>query len=87
MSYQPCSVIAATRMMEIVPDTFLYNKQKLLKFVNKTCLYQSPEATRTDYNWKKLRKVLERNFAPELVGEELNKKLYDIFRQDKENDK
>lgn len=87
MSYEPCSVIAATRMMEIIPDTFPNKKQLLDDFVNKTCVYQSPEATRRDYNWSKLHTILEENFRPEHVGEELNKKLVEIYMQDEENDK
>ena len=89
MSFEPCSVIAATRMIEIIPDTetLLVKKQLLKDFVNITCKYQSPEATRRDYNWSKLQQVLEHNFNPQHVGQELSDKLRDIYIQDEENDK
>ena len=87
MSYEPCSKIAATRMMEIIPDTLSDKKQLLDDFVNKTCLYQSPEATRRDYNWDKLCRILQDNFNPQHVGEELSKKINEIYKQDEENDK
>ena len=87
MSYEPCSRIAATRMLEIIPDTFPDKKQLLDDFVNKTCLYQSPEATRRDYNWSKLYDILSQNFNPQHVGEELSNKINDIYKQDEENDK
>jgi hypothetical protein len=87
MSYEPCSKIAAARMIEIIPDTLLDKKQLLDDFVNKTCLYQSPEATRRDYNWAKLHKILHDNFRPEHVGDELTEKLNNIYKQDEENDK
>ena len=87
MSYEPCSKIAATRMLEIIPDTFPDKKQLLDDFVNKTCLYQSPEATRRDYNWSKLYDILSQNFNPQHVGEELSNKINDIYKQDEENDK
>ena len=87
MSYEPCSVIAATRIMKIIPDD-LSDKKKLLDvFVNKTCLYQSPEGTRRDYNWSKLHKILVENFNPQHVGEELSQKINEIYMQDEENDK
>ena len=87
MSYEPCSKIAAARMIGIIPDTFSDKKQLLDYFVNKTCLYQSPEATRRDYNWSKLQRILEENFRPEHVGLELTENLNNIYKQDKENDK
>ena len=87
MLYEPCSKIAAARMMEIIPETFSDKKQLLVDFVNKTCLYQSPEATRRDYNWSKLHKILVENFNPKHIGEELAQKLNDIYKQDEENDK
>lgn len=88
MSYEPCSKIAATRMLEILPDTFPADKKQLLDdFVNKTCLYQSPEATRRDYNWSKLQQILEHNFNPRHIGEEISSKIRDIYVQDEENDK
>ena len=87
MSYEPCSKIAASRMIEIIPDTFSDKKQLLDDFVNKTCLYQSPEATRRDYNWAKLHKILVENFNPKHIGEELAQKLNNIYKQDQENDK
>jgi len=87
MSYEPCSVIAATRMLEIIPDTLPDKKKILDDFVNKTCLYQSPEATRRDYNWSKLQRILADNFNPRHIGEELSTKIRDIYVQDEENDK
>ena len=66
---------------------FRNKKQLLDDFVNKTCLYQSPEATRRDYNWSKLHKILVENFNPKHIGEELAQKLNDIYKQDEENDK
>ena len=87
MSFEPCSVIAATRMIEIIPATLSDKKQLLENFVNNTCLYQSPEATRRDYNWSKLQQILEHNFNPQHVGKELSDKLRDIYMQDEENDK
>jgi hypothetical protein len=87
MSYEPCSKIAATRMMEIIPDTLSDKKQLLDDFVNKTCFYQSPEGTRRDYSWSKLYKILSENFNPQHVGEELSKKINEIYKQDEENDK
>ena len=87
MSYEPCSVIAATRIMEIIPAIYSDKKILLDDFVNKTCLYQSPEATRRDYNWAKLYNILLNNFNPQHVGEELSHKINDIYKQDEENDK
>lgn len=87
MSYEPCSKIAATRMIEIIPDILSNKKELLDNFVNKTCLYQSPEATRRDYNWSKLQQILEHNFRPEQVGEEICQKIKDIYLQDEQNDK
>jgi hypothetical protein len=89
MSFEPCSVIAAARMIEIIPDTetLLVKKQLLKNFVDITCKYQSPEATRRDYNWSKLYDILQENFTSENVGEELYKKLVITFNQDEENDK
>ena len=87
MSYEPCSKIAATRMIEIIPDNFSDKKQLLNNFVNITCKYQSPEGTRRDYNWEKLYQILVHNFNSELIGEELFQKLNDIYKQDEENDK
>lgn len=87
MSFEPCSVIAATRMIEIIPDTLSDKKQLLKNFVDITCKYQSPEATRRDYNWTKLQQILEHNFNPQHVGQELSKKLCEIYIQDEENDK
>ena len=87
MSYEPCSKIAATRMMEIIPDIYSDKKELLNKFVNITCMYQSPEATRRDYNWSKLYDILVENFNPQHVGEELSHKINDIYKQDEENDK
>ena len=87
MSYEPCSMIAATRMIEIIPDTLSDKKQLLKNFVDITCKYQSPEATRRDYNWTKLQQILEHNFNPQHVGQELSKKLCEIYTQNEENDK
>ena len=87
MSYEPCSKIAATRMMEIIPDTLSDKKQLLDDFVNKTCFYQSPEGTRRDYSWSKLHTILVENFNAQHVGEELSKKINKIYMQDEENDK
>ena len=87
MSYEPCSKIAAARMVKIIPDALLDKKLLLNNFVNITCKYQSPEATRRDYNWEKLRQVLVDNFNSECVGDELRNKLNVIYMQDEENDK
>jgi len=72
-------MIAATRMIEITPDTLSDKKQLLENFVDITCKYQSPEATRRDYNWTKLQQILENNFNPQHVGQELSYKLNDIY--------
>ena len=80
-------MIAATRMIEIIPDTLSDKKQLLKNFVDITCKYQSPEATRRDYNWTKLQQILEHNFNPQHVGQDLSYKLRDIYMQDEENDK
>ena len=74
-------------MIEITPDTLSDKKQLLKDFVDKTCKYQSPEATRRDYNWTKLQQILEHNFNPQHVGQDLSYKLRDIYMQDEENDK
>ena len=87
MSFEPCTRVAATRMIEIIPDTLSDKKQLLKDFVDITCKYQSPESTRRDYNWTKLYDILQENFTSENVGEELYKKLVITFNQDEENDK
>ena len=76
-------------MIEIIPDTetLLVKKQLLKDFVDITCKYQSPEATRRDYNWSKLHKILVENFNPQHVGEELSQKINEIYMQDEETDK
>jgi len=87
MSYEPCSQIAATRMIQIIPDIHLDKKKLLEDFVNKTCMYQPPEVTRRDIYWSKLRNILVQNFRPEHVGPELCEKIRVIYMQDEENDK
>lgn len=87
MSYEPCSKIAAARMVKIIPDALLDKKLLLNNFVNITCKYQSPEATRRDYNWSSLQQILVQNFRPEHVGPELCEKIRIIYMQDEENDK
>ena len=85
--YEPCSQIAATRMIKIIPDIHADKKKLLEDFVNKTCMYQSPEATRSDIYWSKLQNILVQNFRPEHVGPELCEKIRVIYMQDEENDK
>ena len=87
MSFEPCSKIAATRMIEIIPDIFSDKKKLLIHFVDITCKYQPHEGTRRDYSWSKLQQILVHNFKPEHEGEELCQKLNDIYKQDEENDK
>jgi hypothetical protein len=87
MSFKPCSLIAATRMIKIIPDTLSDKKQLLKDFIDITCEYQSPEGTRRDYSWSRLYNIVQDNFTSEKVGEELYNKLVITYNQDEENDK